>query len=202
MDQALNERGAANLRPLSAEEQQRKKIGLLGVTLFILSESAFFLGLFLAWFYTRAYSEAWPPLGVVRPPLAPAVFNTCIALLATGAMIVAGRAIARDDRRTFIGAIAVAAAFGVIFMAVQAVEFVDLSLLAQASAYGSTFTFLLVFHALRVFFGVALMAVVLIRASLGQFSSQRRLMVQATEMYWYFITAVWLVVFVVLYLAP
>jgi heme/copper-type cytochrome/quinol oxidase subunit 3 len=34
---------------------------------------------------------------------------------------------------------------------------------------------------------------------MGQFSSERRLMVQATVMYWIFITGVWLVVFYVLY---
>jgi heme/copper-type cytochrome/quinol oxidase subunit 3 len=82
------------------------------------------------------------------------------------------------------------------------VEFADLSALAQGSAYGSTFTFLLIFHALRVFVGVTLMTVVLIRASMGQFNSYRRLMVQATAQYWYFITGVWLVVFTVLYLTP
>jgi heme/copper-type cytochrome/quinol oxidase subunit 3 len=162
----------------------------------------FFLGLFLAWFFSRSYSDAWPPAGVMRPPLAPAVFNTIVVLLSTVAIVVADRSIARNDRRKFVAGIAVAAALGVVFMAVQAVEFADLSALAQGSAYGSTFTFLLIFHALRVFVGVTLMTVVLIRASMGQFNSYRRLMVQATAQYWYFITGVWLVVFTVLYLTP
>lgn len=203
MDQALNERGVPNRRPAAerAADAQRQRIGLLGVSLFIISESMFFLGLFLAWFFTRSYSDAWPPVGVVRPPIGPALLNTVIALASTVAIFVADRAIARDDRRTFVIGTAVAAALGVVFMAVQAVEFVDLSALAQGSAYGSTFTFLLLFHALRVFIGVALMAVVLIRAALGQFSRRRRLMVQGTALYWYFITGVWLAVFAVLYLS-
>lgn len=208
MNQALDERGTTNRRPPAdrtdvarSADAQRQRIGLLGVSLFIVSESMFFLGLFLAWFFSRSYSDAWPPVGVVRPPIGPALLNTVIALASTAAIFVADRAIARDNRRTFVIGIAVAAALGVVFMAVQAVEFVDLSALAQASAYGSTFTFLLFFHALRVFVGVALMAVVLIRASLGQFSSRHRLMVQGTALYWYFITGVWLAVFAVLYLS-
>jgi cytochrome c oxidase subunit III len=52
----------------------------------------------------------------------------------------------------------------------------------------------------RVFVGVAMMGIVLVRATLQQFSARRRLLVDATAMYWYFIVAVWLVVFVVLYL--
>jgi heme/copper-type cytochrome/quinol oxidase subunit 3 len=202
MNQVLNERGSASRRPAPTDERRRRTIGLLGVSLFIVSESMFFLGLFLAWFFSRSYSDAWPPAGVMRPPLAPAVFNTIVVLLSTVAIVVADRSIARNDRRKFVAGIAVAAALGVVFMAVQAVEFADLSALAQGSAYGSTFTFLLIFHALRVFVGVTLMTVVLIRAALGQFNSYRRLMVQATAQYWYFITGVWLVVFMVLYLTP
>ena len=192
MESALNDRLIA--------AQQRKKIGLLGVAFFIASESMFFLGLFLAYFYLRSNSQTWPPEGVTLPSIVPAVFNTLIALCSTVAVIYAGRAIARNDRKHLIGGMAVAIVFGVIFMSVQAAEFADLSQLAQGSAYGSTFTFLLIFHVLRVFCGVALMAAVLVRALMGQFSSERRLMVQATVMYWLFITSVWLVVFYVLYI--
>ncbi len=179
---------------------RQKNVGLLGVGFFIVSESTFFLGLFLAWFFTRNTSDVWPPAGVVPPPIAPAVFNTVVALLSTVAVCFANRALAHNDRQGLVRGIASAGALGVLFMAVQAAEFTDLAMLAQGSAYGSTFTFLLLFHVIRVFVGVVLMGVVLVRALLGHFSSKRRLLVQATAMYWYFITGVWLVVFAVLYL--
>jgi cytochrome c oxidase subunit 3 len=172
---------------------------LLGIGFFIASESMFFLGLFLAYFYLRTTTLTWPPEGVTVPGVGLALVNTGVALLSTVAVIYAGRAIARDNRKGLIAGMAVAAALGVVFMAVQSTEFADLSVLAQGSAYGSTFTFLLLFHVLRVFAGVVLMGVVLVRALMGQFSRERRLMVQATEMYWIFITGVWLVVLYVLY---
>lgn len=187
-------------RSETAASTRSRNNGLLGVSFFIVSESMFFLGLFLAWFYLRSSSEAWPPVGVTPLPIAPAVFNTVVALLATVAIFVADRAMARGNRAHLIAGMAAAASLGVIFMAVQAAEFADLSALAQGSAYGSSFTFLLVFHVLRVFVGVVLMGVVLVRAVMGHFSPTRRLLVQATTLYWYFITAVWLVVFAVLYL--
>jgi heme/copper-type cytochrome/quinol oxidase subunit 3 len=196
MSHALDERQSS-----AYQAAQRKQTGLLGVAVFIAAESTFFLGLFLAWFYLRATSADWPPAGVVPPPIAPAAFNTLIVLMSAVAMVIANRAAARDDQRRLIGAVIAASALGVIFMAVQSVEFADLALLAQGSAYGSAFIFLLAFHVLRVFAGVVLMAVVLIRALLGQINSRRRLLIQATALYWYFITCVWLVVFAVLYLA-
>jgi len=180
---------------------QRPRSGLLGVMLFIVSESMFFLGLFLAWFYLRAMSTGgWPPPGVTPPPALPAYINTAIALLSSAAMALAERAIAHDRRRTLLIWISIAGALGVVFMAIQSVEFTILANLAQSSAYGSAFTFLLVFHVLRVFAGVALMGVVLVRTLLGHVSRRRRLLVQATAAYWYFITGVWLVIFIVLYL--
>lgn len=197
----LRDRGVEQSRRSDSMTPARQtNIGLLGVGFFIVSESMFFLGLFLAWFFTRNTSDVWPPAGVAPPPIAPAMFNTVVALLSTIPVFFADRAIARDDRQGLVRGIAVASALGVIFMAVQAAEFTDLAMLAQGSAYGSTFTFLLLFHVLRVFVGVVLMGVVLVRVLLGHFSRKRRLLVQATAMYWYFITGVWLVVFAVLYL--
>ncbi|PJF46960.1 MAG: heme-copper oxidase subunit III [Chloroflexi bacterium] len=187
-------------RVVGPARSQRKDVGLLGVGIFIVSETTFFLGLFLAWFFTRNTSDVWPPAGVAPPPIAPAILNTVVALLSTVAVFFAHRALIRDDRQGLVRGIALAGALGVIFVAVQAAEFTDLAALAQGSAYGSMFTFLLFFHVVRVFAGVVLMGVVLVRALLGHFSSSRRLLVQATAMYWYFITGVWLVVFAVLYL--
>jgi heme/copper-type cytochrome/quinol oxidase subunit 3 len=188
-----------NQQPAAAQAQ---KSGLLGVMLFIVSESMFFLGLFLAWFYLRATSAGgWPPPGVTPPPALPAYINTAVALLSSVAMLFAERAVARDRQRDLLIGISIAGALGIAFMAIQSVEFTVLAALAQGSAYGSAFTVLLIFHVLRVFVGVALMGVVLVRALLGHVSRRRRLLVQATAAYWYFITGVWLVIFAVLYLS-
>jgi cytochrome c oxidase subunit 3 len=181
-------------------DQPRKNFGLMGIGFFVVSESMFFMGLFLAWYYLRATNDAWPPVGVQPPSIVPAVFNTLIALVSTVAALIGNRAIARDDSRGLLSGFATASALGVVFMAVQIAEFADLASLAQGSAYGSTFTFLLIFHVLRVLVGVGLLAVVMVRTLLGQFSAQRRLMVRAATLYWVFITGVWLVVFAVLYL--
>jgi len=188
------------LRQTTKREQPRKNFGLLGVGFFVVSESMFFMGLFLAWYYLRATNDAWPPPGVQIPSVVPAIFNTAISLASTVAVFIGNRAIARDDQRGLLIGFGIASALGVVFMAVQIAEFADLALLAQGSAYGSTFTFLLIFHVLRVFVGVALIVVVMVRALMGQFSSQRRLMVRGAALYWFFITSVWLVVFAVLYL--
>jgi len=186
--------------PSATPASPRKNIGLLGVGIFVISESMFFLGLFLAFFYLRATARSWPPVGVHPPSILPALFNTCVVLCSMVCVWLGNRAMASGDRRGMLRGFVAASALGVVFMAVQIAEFADLALMAQGSSYGSSFTFLLLFHVLRVFVGVTLMVVVVVRGLMGQFSAQRRLMVQGTAFYWFFITSVWLVVFTVLYL--
>ncbi len=181
--------------------QQRAHIGRVGVRVFIASETMFFAALFFAWYYLSVTSGAtWPPEGIARPPLAPAIVNTVLTLASAVTIWLAARAIARDDKRGLLVNIVLSAIMGVVFMAVQTIEFAQLAALVQASSYGSLFVFILFFHVVRVFVGVAMMGIVLVRATLHQFSAQRRLLVDATAMYWYFIVSVWLVVFAVLYL--
>jgi heme/copper-type cytochrome/quinol oxidase subunit 3 len=180
--------------------QRRRNGALFGVGFFIVAESIFFLGLFLAYFYMRNQALQWPPPGAGEPTLSIAIVNTAISLASGAAMWFANRAIAQDHRRGFLIGICAAAALGIIFMAVQSVEFAKLGASAKDTAYGSAFVALLVFHVVRVFAGVVLIAIVLVRALLGQFSAQRRMLVQAATMYWYFIVAVWLAVFYILYI--
>lgn len=194
---------ASTPAPIAARSaaEQRAHVGRVGVRVFIVSETMFFSALFFAWYYLSVASgAAWPPEGVARPPIAPAIVNTVLTLASAVTIWLAARAIARDDKRSLLINIVISAILGVIFMAVQTIEFAQLAALVQASSYGSLFVFILFFHVVRVFVGVAMMGIVLVRATLQQFSARRRLLVDATAMYWYFIVAVWLVVFAVLYM--
>lgn len=179
---------------------RRPAAGLIGATLFIVSESMFFLGLFLAWFWLRAMSQAWPPPDT--PPLSiglPA-FNTFILAISVALVAWAERGIAAGRANRLRVGMGAAAMLGLVFMALQAVEFAGLGFGPHSSAYGSAFFFLMGFHVARVFGGVVFMVIVLGRALMGQFSPQRRVAVQACALYWYFIAGVWLAVFLALYL--
>ncbi len=177
--------------------------GLIGAAVFIVSESMFFLGLFLAYFFMRADSTI-----VVRsdqpvhPSLVLPLINTVILAISVAAMTFAERGIAADKQRHLVVGVTVAVALGLVFMLAQSIEFSRFATQGfspSSSSFGSTFFALLIFHVLRVLAGVTFMVIVLIRSLMGQFHSWRRTAVQACTLYWYFIAAVWLVVFLVLY---
>ena len=185
----------------SSAQPRKRNTGLLGAAVFIVAESAFFLAVFLAYFYLRAEIQ----LPYVQPDgsLLLPVLNTLVLAGSVAAIAWAERGIARDQERRLLIGVTIAAALGLVFMAVQSIEFASLAQVGftpNSSPIGSTFFALLVFHVLRVFAGVSFMVIVLIRALMGQFSARRRVVVQACALYWYFIACVWAVVFLVLYI--
>jgi heme/copper-type cytochrome/quinol oxidase subunit 3 len=177
----------------------RKNVGLTGAIIFIVSETMFFLGAFYVWFYLRETSLAWPPLGIKHPNITLPIINSAIMIISTIAMIVAERGVARNNQKALIGGISIAAACGLLFLSLMILEFSLLGFNLTTNAFGSSFVVILVFHVVRVFAGVVLMSIVLARALLGQLHRERRTVVQACAVYWYFISAVWFIVFYVLY---
>lgn len=185
----------------SADPRFNPRKGVAGAFVFILSETMFFLGLFFMWNFYAVVQGAWPPLSIARPsPILP-IINSGVMVVSVIAIAVSSRAIAHDNRRVFVPALAVACMLGLLFAAIQIVEFSRLSFGPGSNNFGSAFFFLLFFHVARVLAGVIFMMIVLVRALIGQFSSQHRAAVTACAMYWYFIAGVWYIVFYTLYLA-
>ncbi len=178
----------------------RRNTGLIGAVLFIVSESMFFLGLFLAWFSLRTMSQTWPPPDTPALSMTLPAINTLILAISVALMAWADRGIAAGDTRRLQTGVGAAAILGLLFMAVQVYEFANLGFAPYSHAYGSAFFFLMGFHVARVFGGVVFMTIILVRAFMGQFSPSRRTAVQACALYWYFIAGVWLAVFWTLYL--
>ena len=175
--------------------------GVAGAFVFILSESMFFLGLFFMWNFYAVVQGAWPPLNIPKPSPVLPLINSAVMACSVMAITLASRAIARDNRRVFVPTLIISCVLGLLFAAIQIVEFSRLSFGPTSNNFGSAFFFLLFFHVARVLAGVVFMMIVLSRALIGQFSSQYRTAVIACTMYWYFIAVVWYVVFYTLYLA-
>ncbi|HEY3290924.1 MAG TPA: cytochrome c oxidase subunit 3 [Anaerolineae bacterium] len=199
----MNATSTQRSNELTVQSNKRPDTGLLGAAFFIVSESMFFVGLFLAYFFLRSDSTVLTPSDQPLHPSAvlPAI-NTLILAVSVVAITYANRSIAANKQRELTIGLTVAAALGLIFMLVQTVEFsrfISVGFSPSSSSFGSTFFGLLVFHVLRVFAGVTFMVIVLVRTLMGQFNAQRRTAVQACALYWYFISAVWILVFLVLY---
>lgn len=172
---------------------------ILGVYLFIASESMFFAGLFAAYFNTRVKYSVWPPQGIhLDLPLAAAL--TAILVSSSFTMQLAIRAIRRDDRRAMLRALIVTLVLGVVFLAGQLYDYASIGFSFTSGVYGAAFFTLTGFHGAHVAGGVAAMTAMLIRGSAGQFSAKHHAALEGVSAYWHFVDVIWILLFSTLYL--
>ena len=175
---------------------RRPKIGqdrtLLGVVIFIASESVFFLAIVLAYVAYRdaGLATAKANLDVVRT----ALFS--IALFASsGTMAIAAK------RRSGVW-LAATMILGAIFLVGQSSEYARLlgeGIGPGSALFGTTFFTLTGLHGIHVLAGLAALAA-LFTANLGRARAVRAVAWEAVGFYWHFVDAVWVVVFSVVYL--
>ena len=199
---------------------QRGGIGnpVLGMLLFITSEVMFFAGLFAAYFNVRANAPdgIWPPISPESIELGiPAQYHLSILPLVGPATVLlvissftaqfAVWAIRRGDRTAFIRNLSVTVAIGIVFLIMQAIDYVLLGsegISLSSGTFGTTYFTLTGFHGAHVFGGVIMLGVVLYRGMAGQFSSRHHDAVEAASLYWHFVDVVWILLFALLYIVP
>ena len=129
--------------------------------------------------------------------------NTLILLTSGVTITYAHHALKADNRKGLIWGLFLTVALGFIFVALQAEEYIhaytELNLTLNSGIYGSTFFMLTGFHGLHVTLGAIMLTVVLIRALVGHFTSDRHFAFEAAAWYWHFVDVVWLGLFVFVY---
>ena len=175
---------------------------LLGMYVFIASESFFFGGLLTGFmFYRSRDAGGFGPheLDIVQTGL----FS--IALFASSATIVlAERRLHRGDMGGFRTWLLATILLGGIFIVGQVLEYVTLyreGVTLSTNLFSSAFFTLTGFHGLHVIIGLIALSVVAGLAYTGEFQGGHHTgAVEAVSWYWHFVDAVWVVVFGSVYL--
>jgi cytochrome c oxidase subunit III len=187
------------------EPAPRRPLDNLRVALlfFMGAESMFFAALISALFILRLGMPVWPPPLQPRLPIDVTAANTVVLLFSSVAMVLAGRALARDDRRRLIRWLTVTAILGGIFLCVQGYEWVQLvrfGLTMSSSTYGTTFYTLIGTHALHVAGALIWLLALLGLTAAGRVSRERGTIVRGCALYWHFVVGLWPILFVTVYL--
>ncbi len=175
----------------------------LGIMLFIGAEGMFFAGLLSAFLVFRTGSAVWPPPLQPRLPIVVTALNTLVLLASGVTMHTALRAIRRGDRRGFIDWLVGTVLLAAIFLTVQGFEWARLlqfGLTLSSGVYGATFYTLIGCHAAHVFGAVIWLLVLLSMARRERVSPQRYVGASVCGMYWYFVVALWPILFATVYL--
>jgi heme/copper-type cytochrome/quinol oxidase subunit 3 len=174
----------------------------LGMVVFLGSWAMMFAGLFFAYGLVRLRSPAWPPLDQPPLPLLLPGVNVAVVLLSEGALVLALRWLRGGKVRPAAAALAGATLLGATFLALQSVVWVSLwnaGLRPDGGPYPSVFYALTSFHALHVLVGLAALAWLAARALAGNLGPARRQALRLWAMYWHFVGAVWVAMYLAVY---
>lgn len=173
--------------------------GMLGL---IATEGMLFAMMLFSYFYIASTSPSWPPPGIPKPDLTAPIIATCTLFMGCITLGLAEQAMKADLRWLLLLLLGLSFALGSTFLGIQLATAWGQPFTPQTNTYGSLFTVITGLHDVHVFVGELMLMFIMLRAAMGHFSNQRYLGIQVTALYWYFMFAVWLAIFVSLFLIP
>ena len=187
---------------LVSEEHGEPRVisnGVLGMSLFILTEIMFFAGMISSFSIVRASAAIWPPPDQPRLPLEETALNT-LALLLSGVFLFLAQRRFDKDRESARTPLIIAIALGTFFVVFQGWEWT--SMLAQgltvtSSILGSFFYLIVGVHALHAIAAIVLLVRSWRRLESGWLQPSQ---LATAAVLWYFVVGAWPVVFWRVYL--
>jgi cytochrome c oxidase subunit III len=186
--------------------------------IFLLSDT-FIFGSFLTGYMTVRASTTvpWPNpsevfalrIGGTDLPLILIAIMTFVLISSSGTMAMAVNFAYQRDRRKAAMLMFATAAFGVVFVSMQAFEWTKLIMEGVrpwgnpmgAAQFGSCFFMITGFHGLHVSAGVIYLSVVAIRLLRGRYERRGNYqIVEIAGLYWHFVDLVWVFIFAFFYL--
>lgn len=178
-------------------------VARLGMLIFLGAETMLFAGFVAAFLVFRLGAPVWPPPSQPRLPVEATGANTA-ALVSSGYTLWrALRAGRSGDQIGLARGLALTVLLGAFFLSVQGYEWVrllDFGLTVSSGVYGAMFYTLIGAHAVHVLGALAWLSIVLIRTA-RRYTAQDHQRLSVLAMYWYFVVALWPVLYTLVYLA-
>jgi cytochrome c oxidase subunit 3/cytochrome o ubiquinol oxidase subunit 3 len=174
----------------------RSRVGILSL---IVAETAVFGIFVVAHLYYLGQSLTGPTTAVLSLP----IMASIVLWSSSGTVELAVRSLRRGAHGAFSLFWGLTAALGIAFLGFTAAEWYRLiyvdGLTMQGNLLGTTFYSLVGLHASHVIVGTILLSTVFCFALAGRVTRAHEARVEAISYYWHFVDAVWVVVFVVVY---
>jgi cytochrome c oxidase subunit III len=175
--------------------------GWWGMMMLIVTEGALFVYLLFAYYYAAVqHQRNWLPEDL--PDFRLSLPDT-ILLLLSSVVVWRGESLIKQGRSgataVYLG---VAALMGIVFVAIQALEWGTKKFTPFSGSYGSLYYIITGFHMAHVAAGVLILATLAPWCALGYFDRIRSAPVSIGAIYWHFVDAVWLALFFTFYVTP
>jgi cytochrome c oxidase subunit III len=130
------------------------------------------------------------------------VINTGVLFASSVALLWAMAGIAKGDQRRLKIGMGLGIVLEIVFFVIKIILSVGIEYGLTDHAYGSIFWSLNHLHTGHVVVAILMASVVYYLVWNGYFTRERRLAIQAVNIYWQFVAVIWIPVFFVLFLVP
>ena len=179
----------------------RTSLGWWGLLTLIATEGALFCYLIFSYLYLAV--QVGPNWGSDVPPALSFGIPMTVLLIANSiAMWSAERAVTHDARVQLLGSLILGNLLVTGFGVLEILDWLSETFTLRTSAYGSAFFILTGFHFAHVVVGALMLLAIIVWSAFGYFDSKRNVPVLIVSAYWHFTDAVWIVLFIILFLAP
>jgi cytochrome c oxidase subunit 3 len=174
--------------------------GVVGMVCLIVAEAAIFVIFVVAYIFYIGKSLSGPtPKDVLELPIV-----STICLLSSSITVHAAVSALRKNKRSLCSWwLAATVLLGGIFLGSTAYEWYDLiyhhGLTIKTNLFGTTFYSLVGLHASHVVIGLIMLSIALWFSLSGAMHEEHSEKLEALSLYWHFVDAVWVVVFLVVY---
>ena len=172
-----------------------------GTTGLMVIEGAMFVMVLVVYFYLRLKVSDWPP-SLPNPDLTYGTIELVIVFLSCVPNALAKKAAEKFDLRGVRIWLALLTLFGIVNVVLRAYEYPSLNCRWDDNAYGSVVWLLLSLHTIHIATDVVDGAVLLALMVIGPVTKNRFVDVSENSLYWYFIVAWWIPIYLTIYFAP
>ncbi|HZS54710.1 MAG TPA: cytochrome c oxidase subunit 3 [Bryobacteraceae bacterium] len=173
-----------------------------GQLMIVFIEGTMFAILIAAYFYTRLRMDVWPPPGDQYPHLLlPSVALIPLVLSCLGTYW-AGDSAKKNDRAGMLGGLGLNLVLAGIALAMRIVEWHSLNFNWMTDIQGSYVWAFLGLHTFDYIGDLVFTAVLFVLIAIGRYGPKQRQGVYVDSVVWYFLVAIWIPIYVVIYWGP
>jgi cytochrome c oxidase subunit 3 len=156
----------------------------------------------VSYLYLRTLAPVWPPPPTALPELLVPTVNTLLLLVSVVPMYWVDRAARRKEPRGVQIGLVLCVVLGLGFSVLRAFEFRAVHTQWDSHAYGSVVWTLLGLHTFDLVAEVLETILLMVIALTGPMTDHVFLDISDSAPFWYFVAAVWVPIYAVLYLVP
>jgi cytochrome c oxidase subunit 3 len=165
-------------------------------------EGTVFVLLVTVYVYLRGIATAWPPEGIRLPGLAGSTANVLLLLASVVPTVGAHRAALRRDRRAATHYLVVATVLSLGTIALRGVELAQLHVRWDGHAYGSIVWTILGTHLSHLVASTLEDVLLCLLMRFGPLEDRHYVDVTVSALYWYFVVAAWIPLYLLVYWLP